>query len=493
MPAYATRSSHPSTFEALFRRSKFASHTPSIAQVYTAPTASRARGDFGFKHPFPTGRRALRAQYVTVQRADGYWGGMLWASGETRARWVSQMEELDAVVEPDISNGSTGRAQNDEWYEESEFTRALDASTHSRSSFDPNSLGGTRSSLLGEERPYKNWDRLGRKAFERWLREVRGLQGEFRRWVLDRRKEQLFALQAGENPKLSDPAGQSDILPNTHRPPTNSHIALDTYYHKDPADDFYPLAQSPSALVEMDHFFATRPPPTSPAHLLAIPHPVSGLAYARPSRLQVFLNTKPQRGVVLGELPAEPSISPAVGRRRRGEDGDTTFLVGLRGHAARVSRRHSGGRIAPFLYQGRDPLRNEPRFRIWQSTLLRPPEVVRPQDVGMGLYSRGEEREVGVLRMELREVWQGEKLRFWERPGSPGWVANDQRTSEFFSLRSTNPPLGQELDVGGDGIAERQKVESAKEAKEREGREKREKRREKAAKMLNDVGALLGI
>lgn len=89
----------------ILRRSKFASFSPNIGQVYTSPIQSANRGDWGIKASvFAHGGGGARSQIrnLAIPEIDSVLGLPVWKSAEKTARFIRQWggEGIVARVEP---------------------------------------------------------------------------------------------------------------------------------------------------------------------------------------------------------------------------------------------------------------------------------------------------------------------------------------------------------------------------------------------------------
>ncbi|KAL7415298.1 hypothetical protein BDY24DRAFT_382489 [Mrakia frigida] len=104
-----------SSFANLLRRSKFASYSPHIGQVYTSPLAQSKNGDWGIKASVRSGLRNL-----AIPEIDSVLGLPVWKSAEKSARFIRQWggEGIVARIVPQegIHSWSTsGGAEMDPW------------------------------------------------------------------------------------------------------------------------------------------------------------------------------------------------------------------------------------------------------------------------------------------------------------------------------------------------------------------------------------------
>jgi Mitochondrial ribosomal protein subunit len=100
--AVASSSTASSSFAALLKQSKFASYSPSIAQVYTTYGGHATRGDWGVKRPLSARKRN---QALLIQSIDSREQQTEFRSAESEAKMVERWQETGM----DISGGTVGR------------------------------------------------------------------------------------------------------------------------------------------------------------------------------------------------------------------------------------------------------------------------------------------------------------------------------------------------------------------------------------------------
>lgn len=100
-----------SSFPSLLARSKFATYDPLISRVYTAPSSSSKRGDWGFKYTLPPSTSARpRPRYLKLEALVGEVKGGSYRSGEKEARFIERWGDgrvgwLNAVEAPKKKDG----------------------------------------------------------------------------------------------------------------------------------------------------------------------------------------------------------------------------------------------------------------------------------------------------------------------------------------------------------------------------------------------------
>ncbi|PWY98736.1 hypothetical protein BCV70DRAFT_201526 [Testicularia cyperi] len=106
----ANSASAPSHFSKLLRQSKIATFDPAIPQVYTAPPAYAARGEWGMKRPLPSSSTSVfgsssgsaaypgALRYVEVSQLDTSEGQTSWKEREKETLFVKRWAEADAKL-----------------------------------------------------------------------------------------------------------------------------------------------------------------------------------------------------------------------------------------------------------------------------------------------------------------------------------------------------------------------------------------------------------
>lgn len=102
----------PSQFSRLLQQSRLSSFDPAIHQVYTAPKAFMARGEWGMKRPMPTTPSSSAApelgmlRYVEVKQIDTKHGQADWAEREKESLFVKRWAEADTRLNIDGAESS---------------------------------------------------------------------------------------------------------------------------------------------------------------------------------------------------------------------------------------------------------------------------------------------------------------------------------------------------------------------------------------------------
>ncbi|CAG8744561.1 11082_t:CDS:1, partial [Acaulospora colombiana] len=174
-----------STFASLLKQSKFASYSPSIAQVYTTYGGHASRGDWGVKRPLSARKRN---KALLIQSIDSREQQTEFRSGEPEAKMVQRWEETGKDVIPSAKalGGTSWSAQyanrpRGELPIDSEFSAYTDT---------PDPLAGpaganpalrvkTAPSIEATPNPYL----MSEREFNRYLERVRTFRPAFRKYI----------------------------------------------------------------------------------------------------------------------------------------------------------------------------------------------------------------------------------------------------------------------------------------------------------------------
>jgi hypothetical protein len=259
------RAGPPSTFAALFRRSKFASFDLAVAQVYRSYDGEAFRGNWGLKRPLAARRRSAM---ITVEAVDSRYQQTEWSSGESQARMVKKFEELDVdvVYEPIVGKQwakKMGSIPALEWMVDSDLAPPLTEEDKPRRP-------------RGHAVP--NIHAMSDKQFQKYLRKLRDLRPKFREYL----KSQVNAVT--EDTPMYELA-QMLKDQNRHRAFISAHAA--------------------EQYDSMDS-----------RNMEQLPHRSAGLVYSHTPPMQTFLTTKPKPGIIL---------QSRAGRTRRKDEFLTSF------------------------------------------------------------------------------------------------------------------------------------------------------------------------
>jgi len=339
----------PSPFATLLRRSKFASYDPKIGQIYTTFGGDSHRGNYGLKRPL-----ALRARepFITIASVDSLQQQTEWSYGEKEARWIRKVAEVSRTPEVvhggDLwkKSGPNGRFQ---WRVDSDFalgTTDADAALEANKESQGHGQGST-----------PNVDAMTPKQFQRYLEKLRDLRPAFREFL--EAEEAKNARTKGTKGRATSPwknKVRSSNLLEQSRYETDIHK---TFLSKNMAQT---INDPESYILEQDV------------------HPNGALMYTHLTDLEHYFWRKP--------LPGR-----AVGKTRN-------LVVSFAGVNASLPLRKSEGiqplDWKPLVERGADTGKGVSKFRVSQTEIFKPPQVVghKPEgsagmDVRMWVASHG--------------------------------------------------------------------------------------------------------
>ncbi|KAG6829581.1 hypothetical protein H0H87_010822 [Tephrocybe sp. NHM501043] len=265
---------HPpaSPFAELLRRSKFASYDPAIRQTYQAAPSSAHRGDWGVKRPLSLRRKNA---FISLTSFEHHAHFTEWNHAENQVRFVRRVEEMGGNVEAKISTSwykALGMAEGNPLFD-SEFcpeepTNIILRPLEKETTVNLDSLGKRGPGAYGTQRrdPPKvqevfvtrNINAMPKRQFKRYIRSLRALRPEFKDFVTAQsqiKEKNLYALSMS-----------GDKLPYRR--------FLQAQMQKG-YDDYAGLKIEPQ------------------------PHPNAALNYARPTKMESYLWTKPKPGFIL--------------------------------------------------------------------------------------------------------------------------------------------------------------------------------------------------
>ena len=184
--ASTSASATATSFSALLKQSKFATYSPSIAQVYVTHGGHAARGDWGVKRPLSARRRN---HALLIQSIDSREQQTEFRSGEPEARMVQRWQETGMdVAATRYGPNSNWKAQLDsrpsrELAIDSEFcayTPEVDVETHPKNS-------ALRLKTPASTRAIPDVNLMSTKEFDRYLERVRKLRPAFRKYIQQRK------------------------------------------------------------------------------------------------------------------------------------------------------------------------------------------------------------------------------------------------------------------------------------------------------------------
>ncbi|KZV61699.1 hypothetical protein PENSPDRAFT_658727 [Peniophora sp. CONT] len=299
----------PSQFGRILKSSKFASFDPALGQVYTAPPAHAARGNYGLKRALHPRRHGIP---LTVQAVDSIDQQTEWEPAATEARYVERWETQPAPhpARNWLSQLGSGTARS-EWRIDSEFSPAAPppraqvkptarqgqgsastltvedalAAAEAKHGKGPAADLAAMHALVAERRdlntamtstPTLNPDALSPERFARYLHDVRGLRSRFKRFITERAKADAFIARVEA----------ANGITHLKKP---SHVTA----------DMVALSVNPiGADVRKAFLAAVARERYTGAHggvaIAAQPHRAAGLTYAPPAPLTHFFLSKPE-------------------------------------------------------------------------------------------------------------------------------------------------------------------------------------------------------
>ncbi|KAG7561943.1 hypothetical protein FFLO_02583 [Filobasidium floriforme] len=349
-----------SNFAALLRKSKFASHDPLITRIYTAPTASRSKGDWGLKYTLPASTATRpQSRYIRLRSLDAGQGlGCDYVSGEKEARLMEtwgdgrygwNREDSDASKSDSSSLYKQTRRQVG-GRNQSGYATSRSDSVDLDPWFEPKNTGDNASE---EVKLYlSDVEGMSEEHFEKHLSKIRASRERFAQTLTERGDKPLFEYRQTGGALVEEAAP--------------SFLAND--------------ARSEHARV------------TSPDSIAPRPHKTSGMAYSEGSHADSQLHplmSLPGRvlnGVNRSQLHQEAAwqrskkaLSTAfVGQSRIPYEDDITDMkvVGLAGLTAKMPRARSEG-LSSMDPTGTDPeTKSTSTFRVTSARIEAPPSVV---------------------------------------------------------------------------------------------------------------------
>ena len=335
--ATAAAVASPSPFATLLRRSKFASYDPKIGQIYTTFGGDSHRGNYGLKRPL-----ALRTRepFITVASVDSLQQQTEWSYAEKEARWIRKVAEVSRT--PEVIHGGdlwkkSGPDGRFKWNVDSDFAlgaKDADVALEAKGVSQARGQGST-----------PNIDAMTPKQFQRYLEKLRTLRPAFR--------EFLEAEQAKNVPKKgSSGRTNSPFWKNKVR---STNLLEQSRYETDLHKTF--LSQ---------HMARTIQDPESRI-LEQDVHPNGALAYTHLTDLEHYFWRQP--------LPGR-----AVGKPRN-------LVVSFAGVNSHLPHHKSEG-IQPadwksLVERGADTGKGISKFRVSQTEVYKPPQVVGRKPEGM--------------------------------------------------------------------------------------------------------------
>ncbi|GAA6001268.1 hypothetical protein JCM10207_007494 [Rhodosporidiobolus poonsookiae] len=252
-----------SSYSSLLRRSKLASYSPQIDQVYTTNSSNLARSNFGFKRPLPA-NSTKTSPFVRLAQLDSPEGRTVFRKATREAKFVKQWQETGVGIQ---SDALTPRNANGRRWDRLELQSRF---------VDGNGPGAVKS--LDAQTT------TGAGALGRMPNVFAMTQGEFDR----------FLNQLGEHRE----AFKEFVVAETNRTNQSATPASVADF------DLYDHAQRhPTEVLRLVERFLRLPTtPSSSASSAPLPqiHPTLALQYATPTPLESAL-APPVRGRLLGQ------------------------------------------------------------------------------------------------------------------------------------------------------------------------------------------------
>ncbi|CAL1705462.1 unnamed protein product [Somion occarium] len=347
-----------SPFAALLRRSKFASYDPHIGQVYATFGGDASRGNWGLKRPLPLRKRQA---YITVKAIDSREQQTEWKSAEQQSRWIRMYDEVG--MPPKLSDQSQwihkiGPVAELQWTVDSEFA-TKDANTVPSGKYT-GGLGeenipeneSERARAAREEGVFArdvatpNISAMSEKEFEAYLRKLRALRPQFRKY--------LQAKVAFESPKHAEPEPLPSFWEISDKLKSSS-VPRDFLSSR----QYKKYTEEGSRLVEQQ------------------PHRFGGLTYSCYNTMQSWFYSPPKPGRILSK-----GSSTARGSNT---DNMRASFAGMSAHLPAGLRDQRGPMDWTKLSRSgdRNPTQGVAPMRLVEATLYNAPETVgeHPEDL----------------------------------------------------------------------------------------------------------------
>ncbi|KAG8863156.1 hypothetical protein FRB96_009338 [Tulasnella sp. 330] len=384
----------PSQFAQLFKRSKFATFDPSIAQIYTTYAGYAHRGDYGLKRPLPPTARG-NDPMIHIRAIDTPEEQTEWSTARNQGKWIRRFDEGGAGAEP---------APKSKWSRRGDATMRWEVD----SAFSP---AARKLSATNVQAMVPNLEAMNEVEFQAFLDKVRASRPRFKKflqkqWKIERRE-------------IAERGGRR----STER--SRSSVFVD---EMDPSLNLTQMAQRLSKQSSHAHFLAylaNEKASSSPSSttLSPYPHPNAGLSYTPKNNLQTMLTypTLPGR-VIATRAPQNPLLG-------RSSSPLPASAIAVGGSLAEIGNNKIGNEKfqANSLHLDRlakgdqDPNHGEVKVRIHKAEVYAPPRVVGKHN-GLG----GAEIRMDAVE-ETGRPQIDDKLYNPHRPGSKAYVAFDIR------------------------------------------------------------------
>ena len=341
------------SYSSLLRRSKLASLTPQIDQVYTASSANRARANYGLKRPLPALSPAAgaRSPFVRITSLDSPERRTSYRRATREQQYTQKWLEVDTglasealVDRPLLGLGGAGSG---------EFVQRKWDRLPVQSRFVAPGAPGAIQPLeqvsqpqqQSKPHPVPNFFALNPAKFDRFLGDLGARRDEFRRFVLAEAKK--LAEQTGGAVAALDET-DFDLYAHAQRNPLELTRLVERFLRRSPPADGSPLASS-SPLPQVHPTLALQyATPTPLESALAAPIPGRLLASAPDSTSRLGGFGKPRLynrpdvyASVLSQIAPVPSAATAGA-------AETNFFPDVEGHRSNVPGR-ANFRITPTI------------------------------------------------------------------------------------------------------------------------------------------------
>ncbi|KWU46335.1 hypothetical protein RHOSPDRAFT_31785 [Rhodotorula sp. JG-1b] len=341
------------SYSSLLRRSKLASLTPQIDQVYTASSANRARANYGLKRPLPALSPAAgaRSPFVRITSLDSPERRTSYRRATREQQYTQKWLEVDTglasealVDRPSLGLGGAGSG---------EFVQRKWDRLPVQSRFVAPGAPGAIQPLeqvsqpqqQSKPHPVPNFFALNPAKFDRFLGDLGARRDEFRRFVLAEAKK--LAEQTGGAVAALDET-DFDLYAHAQRNPLELTRLVERFLRRSPPADGSPLASS-SPLPQVHPTLALQyATPTPLESALAAPIPGRLLASAPDSTSRLGGFGKPRLynrpdvyASVLSQIAPVPSAATAGA-------AETNFFPDVEGHRSNVPGR-ANFRITPTI------------------------------------------------------------------------------------------------------------------------------------------------
>lgn len=188
--------SSSANFAALLRKSKFAAHDPLITRIYTAPTASRSKGDWGLKYTLPASTPARpQSRYIRLRALDAGQGlGCDYVSGEKEARLMGTWGDgrygwNRPIAEPSRSETSSVNKNKKRGYQAGN-NAARPNTVDLDAMFEPETAGETAAEDV--KLYLSDVEGMSEEHFEKHLSKIRASRQRFAETLTERAGKPLF-------------------------------------------------------------------------------------------------------------------------------------------------------------------------------------------------------------------------------------------------------------------------------------------------------------